>query len=807
MAKSFETEKSELIARIQRDNQLVELILNNTDLELANHQQIDQLHKIKAKNEKYIKKLKSNEFEVAIVGLEKAGKSTFANALICNDVLPSAPERCTFTTTKLVSGSDEAIIKFYTESEFEEIFRMMLKEIQYPNAENESFKTIDKEKFEDYFNKLEEENSHLYKAHVGKTNEEIIEIIHCRKKLRLDGGQVDFVGDELNSDNFKEYIKGNKGDVSKPRSVKSIEIRSSKLQQMSNIVMYDVPGFDSPTQLHMRQTEERLKAADAIILVTNVGTNPSIQGTSLNVIRNNTDEDGIDLKDKLFVFGNQIDRVNEEEQIKGNEAILRKDVLKHKIGRDNRVFVGSALQYLGKNGIVQDVTQSRYTNLDDGIDTIREALIHYYETDRFEILKKKVIGTENNLKEVFKEIKEVSNIGDVSNFNEDRFKSEITFQESKAIEKRLRADLKDYFSSLKQNVLEERWLSAKLQEELADEKYFQAVDADYFSKIQRINNESLRLDIPFGQVNRDMRKEIHLKYLEEYLEIIKNITDEKCRAVEQELQWKFACAVCGSSAPPEEILKHCQGLIHKITGDVAHQKDKFTYLIERFSRDIFDITLKFPIASNDRLERYKQAARDMHHLDYYYSDGKGRLINLILTQEEKDIVSTTVKEIMGLMQSVVNISSIASLSSIKDLKDRILVLKDYLNRSNSVRAVISDKFNVEELLSGEKAVKSSENQEEVIQEINADLNHLRKILINAVVPAIDLEVAFLNSLDKQIKLLLASMDNNNQYAKVFNKFASSIVTLVKKEELDNVTQKVEKQKLKRDIIEQIDVLV
>ena len=63
-----------------------------------------------------------------------------------------------------------------------------------------------------------------------------------------------------------------------------------------------MPGFDSPTKIHIRQTEERLKNADIIILVTNVGRNPSLQGTSLNIINNNTDSDGIPLKDKLFVL-------------------------------------------------------------------------------------------------------------------------------------------------------------------------------------------------------------------------------------------------------------------------------------------------------------------------------------------------------------------------------------------------------------------------------------------------------------------------------------------------------------------------
>jgi len=39
----------------------------------------------------------------------------------------------------------------------------------------------------------------------------------------------------------------------------SIEIQSSKLKKLKNAIIYDVPGFDSPTKIHERQTLERLK--------------------------------------------------------------------------------------------------------------------------------------------------------------------------------------------------------------------------------------------------------------------------------------------------------------------------------------------------------------------------------------------------------------------------------------------------------------------------------------------------------------------------------------------------------------------
>ena len=302
-AHSYELEKTILIKEIDRTSVLINKLIDNLDLELVNSKQMDKIKIYNEKNKKLKHKLESNEFEIAIVGLEKAGKSTFANALIDNYVLPSAPERCTFTTTRLVSGSDKATVEFYTETEFNKIFQEMLAELEYPAAESISFKDLDINEFESYFLNLEEKNNQLYKNHVGKTDQEILDILKSKLKLTLNGGKIEFHGEELNEDKFQFYIKGEKNDTSKPRSVKRIEIESSKLNQIETAIIYDVPGFDSPTKLHMRQTEERLKNADAIILVTNAGTNPSIQGTSLSVITKNTDSDGIALKDKLFVFG------------------------------------------------------------------------------------------------------------------------------------------------------------------------------------------------------------------------------------------------------------------------------------------------------------------------------------------------------------------------------------------------------------------------------------------------------------------------------------------------------------------------
>src|SRR5699024_809607 len=103
-------------------------------------------------------------------------------------------------------------------------------------------------------------------------------------------------------------------------------------------------------------------------------------------------------------------------------------------------------------------------------------------------------------------------------------------------------------------------------------------------------------------------------------------------------------------------------------------------------------------------------------------------------------------------------------------------------------------------------IQPSSTKEGVIKEINGDINNLKKILIKAVIPAIDLELVFINGVDKQIKLLLSAMENEtHKFAKTFDEFLSNIVPIIKKNELDNVGNIIERLELKKSILNSLVV--
>ena len=321
----WEKVKKEFVERLNRADKTFNEIFNaDSEGLVIQGEELDSLKKFYKDNKKILHKLEINEFTVAVVGLEKAGKSTLGNALIKSMVLPEYSKRCTYTTTEIRSGEiDIAEVYFYTQEDFNKNFKRMLNEIKYPDAVD--FSTMTLEAFQRYWKAVEtdpEQYHGIFTLYNGTVVEDIKAILKGKQKiLPLLGHEREEYGaeywdpeDKFNM--FKQRITGISGENENgvirqpyPYAVEKVIIRSTQLDEMKHIVLYDVPGFDSPTELHKRQTEEMLKESDAIIFVTNVGTNPDLVGPQLDMLCKVQDPDGIKLSAKCFVFGNRIDAV------------------------------------------------------------------------------------------------------------------------------------------------------------------------------------------------------------------------------------------------------------------------------------------------------------------------------------------------------------------------------------------------------------------------------------------------------------------------------------------------------------------
>lgn len=389
---SEKNEKTQYISKLENQVQIIDNILALGSGSVIDLNTENKLDKLKKDAKLMAKKLKNDEYEVAIVGLEKAGKSTFANALMENNFLPTKDARCTFTSTRIEYNNDDrkdyANVKFFSKEEFEKDFKDKLKKLGLEDVDKYSFRDLSIEQYERLYNdKVSEDKKRLYS---DTLNQDILSVLNNDNKgniLSLLGNEpMDIEADDTGIKRLERYITEPKTAY----AVKEVIIKSKNLGKMKNAVIYDVPGFDSPTELHKLQTKQRMEDADAIIAVAN-GAAPSITGPALQVFRE-SDKEGNLLSDKLFVFANKIDhatKIKEDMKTTYDEWINNRRILK--ISQENRVFFGSARARLNKIYPDDENYKGDYRKLEqlkdgDGIDAIRQALEAYKKS--LEVLKK-----------------------------------------------------------------------------------------------------------------------------------------------------------------------------------------------------------------------------------------------------------------------------------------------------------------------------------------------------------------------------------------------------------------------------------
>ena len=148
-------EREEYIHKLESQMQAIDRILKMDTGTVVDYGVKKRLRDLMAESETVMKKLRSGEFEIAIVGMEKAGKSTLANALMESNLLPAKGPRCTFTSTRIeYSGDgqdDSATVSFYTVDTFDRDFKDKLRNLGFPNYERYSFDTLDKTVYESIY--------------------------------------------------------------------------------------------------------------------------------------------------------------------------------------------------------------------------------------------------------------------------------------------------------------------------------------------------------------------------------------------------------------------------------------------------------------------------------------------------------------------------------------------------------------------------------------------------------------------------------------------------------------------------------
>ena len=768
--------KLEILKYVEKYTDILDEIAKIKDREQIEDSSKNLFNKINNKLKSRKERLKKPKFEVAIIGLEKAGKSTFANALLKDDYLPQAPNRCTYTTTTIESSKENnrATISFYTKNEFLESFQATCKDIELQNID---FETITLDSFE----KILQEKSALFQN--SNNADDIRAIIKNRDDIKkyLDKSN------EIIESNIKNSIKPFIVDEKIARAVKNINILSNEFKDFDDMVLYDVPGFDSPTKFHMDQAKKYLLRADVVILLVSIADNVSFTKMLADYIKDVKDEDGTTLKRKLIIGATKFDfhiHGNKDEDLKGIEErkeLLIKECKKFDIYKEENFFLTSPLSYLeGLKAMNSDKAHSKIINLglDDGVLDIRNRVVDFFNNEAIDVLKDAIAIDVQECKTFLLEFRKNNNTEDLhEKINEEEY--DLKVKKINEISKQLLDIVVDKQKFVKEqndfNIqksiiekMETIWLD---QIKISDEKRESLI-----KEITQDNTEKV------GEFQSKLRPVIYAKSLELMKKMIAEAIEDKSFNVINSFKEEIL-KVFNINSEKENKLKE---KLSEIIDKHSYNSKSYEPLLDRFLIDIFKIMIEYPIATSKNDERFKafkeseQSIESLLVFDDSYDRELGSLyaqslVKKILVHYE-DIQFEDIKnKLIQYKDLFVHNLSIDDLaSSLMNKKISLRTLDNFIEKSkDKLKNLVADSIihNISEFAPKNIYAELFDNAQkshtyiQVQEEINKDIDLLKEIISNIVLKAAKIVKPFINSLNNQIESIRIDLNSDESELK------------------------------------------
>ena len=768
--------KLEILKYVEKYTDILDEIGNIKDRVLIEDSSKDLFSKINNKLKSRKERLKKPKFEVAIIGLEKAGKSTFANALLKDDYLPQAPNRCTYTTTTIESSKENnrATISFYTKNEFLESFQATCKDIELQNID---FETITLDSFE----KILQEKSSLFQN--SNNADDIRAIIKNRDDIKkyLDKS------DEIIESNIKNSIKPFIVDEKIARAVKNINILSNEFKDFDDMVLYDVPGFDSPTKFHMEQAKKYLLRADVVILLVSIADNVSFTKMLADYIKDVKDEDGTTLKRKLIIGATKFDfhiHNNKNEDLQGIEErkeLLIKECKKFDIYKEDNFFLTSPLSYLeGLKAMNSDKAYSKIKNLglDDGVLDIRNRVVDFFNNEAIDVLRDAIAIDVQECKTFLLEFRKNNNTEDLhEKINEEEY--DLKVKKINEISKQLLDIVVDKQKFVKEqndfNIqksiiekMETIWLD---QIKISDEKRESLI-----KEITQDNTEKV------GEFQSKLRPVIYAKSLELMKKMIAEAIEDKSFNVINSFKDEIL-KVFNINSEKENKLKE---KLSEIIDKHSYNSKSYEPLLDRFLIDIFKIMIEYPIATSKNDERFKafkeseQSIESLLVFDDSYDRELGSLYSQSLVKKilvhYEDIKFEDIKnkliQYKDLFAHNLSIDDLAS--SLMNKKISLRTLDNFIEKSkDKLKNLVADSIihNISEFAPKNIYAELFDNAQkshtyiQVQEEINKDIDLLKEIISNIVLKAAKIEKPFINSLNNQIESIRIDLNSEKSELK------------------------------------------
>ena len=768
----------------------------------------DDIRRLLTKAENLRKKLINNEFEVAVIGLEKAGKSTFANALMGNDILPSMEPRCTYTSTSIRYGTDDfAEIIFFTRDEFLKKFVDNLRTMGIEHAENYDYASLSLSKYRELFNRLSDEKKNFYRASI---NEDVEAIIELKETLMQNIGapKKTYKGAEnLESMDFKKYIQNPAFAV----AVKEITIHSSKLVDMQNAVIYDVPGFDSPTQMHREQTVSMMATSDVIIMIANAGK-PSITGPQVQIFEGETDQDGIPFNEKIFVFGNKADTANDS--IESNVRVLKDQLRKYRIVRpeliEQRTVIGSARAKLEADGKISGSNACdnlKAKGIGNGIDEIHQKLEQYNSNERFEVIKKRINRIYTELKNCLTpelEYLSQNRDGNVNITEMLRINTNLLITSQNKIRNALQSLHNEVPRTFANRLLSEKF--ASLISNVNSENYAVSEEEKETARnASGTTGQNISLD-KFETILRG------IKYNDIYNYFIRTVVDiaiETHEQYDEKIKDIFLDALSINNGNPyyDKLTENVSQYLRDINPE--SREGYYRSLAERFTTDLFETLIRQNFGGRDRWLAFDDRKLNLYSLGIFNTESISELpadrqpmLYSILFHDKLGTQSSSEKldELLGIIKSNLRnehdtLKEKFSLLLKKVIREKGEDSAEYLSDLCSRRPHDSDERFINSLYNyldaefNDDMKESSDNSEfpritwnyyderckseelnscdidSVCMHIQHDIDILGDILLKAAIPAIQIDKAFVFYVVRSIENILNSIDSENQNCK------------------------------------------
>ena len=556
-----------------------------------------------------LERLRKREFRIAVVGLEKAGKSTFINAWLECDLLPAKGGRCTFTTTQIYSVKSESEQRLEVQTRSEEQFIHLLKELETVGAK-EDLNTI-------------------------RENEITLKQVRREGNLVIPFTRLEDIREQL-----KKYV----ADEKYAHAVLEARLYTNKLAQAEGIVFYDVPGSDSGLAKHVDEAQQMLSDCDAVIVIQRFR---SIREAELEIIKFTEQGDkNVTIADKLFVFLSHIDSLGSPEALKTHITEASQDWLKRANLPVNRIVSGSAGAYLILNNLAEEHTQleiGQASNIQDklktltgiiddemlktqatGIPEIKQKIFNYINTERVAILKKrceasidKIVSTSEDIHH-FVSQRFPENPEEAQRFEEERRRIDFSewwhrkweqikadlqnFYETSVINKPLEKVNNESSSSIEKFKDRYRQLlaseMAKLRQETLRKKEI-IFDANSFPDFDKVRANYAWRDDLYGDVRTFLAALAR--------QLAAELKDEALKLVDY-----MSSLLWGSSQVKERLIGYSEQEF------LTRLENSLSVLFLRFARPVAEALIRGPVNSDTRSQIVKLLGADVELIDNYY---------------------------------------------------------------------------------------------------------------------------------------------------------------------------------------------